>query len=191
MKTGSRMSRQARLLQLRTIAAVHFARDGYAGASIEAIASEAGVSTPYVYKSFAGKAGLFAEAFQSVMSDLTDGMVAAAEGATGTAGLVAMGRHYKKLVQDRSPLVLKLQAFAAADNPELTAAVRDAYRDHWTRLRKAVKDVPIEEFRVFMALGEHLNGMAIIGATNVGPDFENNGDTRVITEADYAYIGGN
>jgi len=66
-----------------------FGRDGYARASIDAIATEAGVSTRTLYKHFSGKEQLFAFVLENSATQVADGFVerlrtvAAAESAEG------------------------------------------------------------------------------------------------------------
>ncbi len=60
MKTLTRRERQEQTRERLLAAAAHvFARDGYHGASIPAIAEQAGLSTGAVYSNFSGKEELF------------------------------------------------------------------------------------------------------------------------------------
>jgi len=53
-----------------------FARDGYTRASIDALASQAGVSTRTVYNHFADKAGLFEAVIQDSATQVADAQIA-------------------------------------------------------------------------------------------------------------------
>ncbi|KFJ05466.1 TetR/AcrR family transcriptional regulator [Bifidobacterium tsurumiense] len=60
----SRQSPEQRQAQIIAVAARHFARDGVAGASISAIAQEAGITRALVYHYFPSKEQLFAAVLQ-------------------------------------------------------------------------------------------------------------------------------
>jgi AcrR family transcriptional regulator len=69
-KRETRAVRQARTrAELLTTAAEIFARHGYAGASVEEIAEEAGYSHGAVYSNFTGKADLFLAVFEEYMAE--------------------------------------------------------------------------------------------------------------------------
>ncbi|SHM23641.1 TetR/AcrR family transcriptional regulator [Cryptosporangium aurantiacum] len=55
-----------------------FGRDGYARASIDAIATEAGVSTRTIYKHFSGKEQLFASVLEASATQVADTLVESA-----------------------------------------------------------------------------------------------------------------
>lgn len=65
-------------------AAALLAEEGYAGCSMAAVATRAGVAAGTVYNHFAGKSELIAEVFRTIVSHEVDVVRAAA--ATGTAG---------------------------------------------------------------------------------------------------------
>jgi len=73
-----------------------FSREGYARASIDAIATEANVSTRTVYNHFEGKERLFSTVLHASATEVADGFVADVErrmtGAGQKADLVALGR---------------------------------------------------------------------------------------------------
>ncbi len=49
----------------------------------------------------------------------------------GLDALAAMGARYNDLLSDRTALQLQLQAYAACDDAEVRAAVRDHLADLW------------------------------------------------------------
>lgn len=73
-----------------------FGREGYARASIDAIAAEAGVSTRTVYNHFEGKEQLFSTVLHASAAQVADGFVADVEyrltGADLEGDLVALGQ---------------------------------------------------------------------------------------------------
>lgn len=78
-----------------------FAREGYAGARIEPIAREAGVSTATLYSLFTGKADLFAAVIKATESDFSDqmGLVRTAEG-SARQQLLQFATAYARFVAD-------------------------------------------------------------------------------------------
>jgi AcrR family transcriptional regulator len=72
-RPGARAEKLAAVLRgARTV----FGREGYAPASIEAIASEAGVSTRTIYNHFESKEQLFAAILQESATQVSDGFIA-------------------------------------------------------------------------------------------------------------------
>jgi len=71
------MTSAERREQLLEIARALFAERGFEGASIEEIATRAGVSKPIVYEHFGGKEGLYAVVVDREMSSLLDAITGA------------------------------------------------------------------------------------------------------------------
>ena len=74
------MSGWERRSQVRGIAAGEFANHGLHGASIEAIAREAGITQAYVFRMFGTKKALFLELVGAAFDRFSDGMSQAAKG---------------------------------------------------------------------------------------------------------------
>ena len=74
---AKRMTHNERRNQLIEVGRSVFARDGYEGTTVEAIARAAKVSKPIVYEHFGGKEGLFAVVVDREVNALTDQMSAA------------------------------------------------------------------------------------------------------------------
>lgn len=55
--------------KIKQAAIAQFAKDGYAGAALSAIAKEVGIKTPSIYAFYESKERLFLEAFEDVMDD--------------------------------------------------------------------------------------------------------------------------
>src|SRR5688572_27032686 len=96
-----RMSAEERRTELVEIATRHFARGGYHGTSTEAIAKDAGISQPYLFRLFGTKRELFlaccARCQQRVAKTFRD----AADGLPRDERFPAMGRAYVDLIADR------------------------------------------------------------------------------------------
>src|SRR5256885_16916964 len=102
----------------------HFARDGFQAASIDAVARDAGVSQPYVFRLFGTKRALFLACCQRNLETIRRTFLAAAAGAaTREERLAAMGRAYLAPLDDPGPLLTHLQGYAARAAPQTRQAV--------------------------------------------------------------------
>ena len=142
MKTTTRLTAEERRADVVAAAGREFAARGYAGTSTQAIAERAGVSQPYLFQLFGTKKDLFIEAVHACFARTrstfeTTGRGRRADGADPAAILKAMGCSYHDLLRDRDMLRLQLHAYAACDDPDIRAVVRD----EWTRLHEAVARV--------------------------------------------------
>jgi len=109
-----------------------FATGGLVGASTDAIARRAGVSQPYVFQLFGTKKDLFLAVVGSCFSRIILAFEdAAARWTPGdeicNSALMAMGLTYKKLLADRTLLLMQLQSYAACSDPDVRTAVRDGF----------------------------------------------------------------
>ncbi|MBO1738987.1 TetR/AcrR family transcriptional regulator [Leifsonia sp. TF02-11] len=104
-----------------------FARSGYLGTPIAAVAADADISPAYVFKLFPGKESLFVAAldrcFELIEAALEQGADAVGD-ATPDELLDAMGGAYAELIADRSLLMLQVHAQSASDVPEIREALR-------------------------------------------------------------------
>ena len=79
-----------------------FAREGYAGTSLNDIAAEAGVTRGALYSQFADKRDLFLEVFQQVLVELNEAAKNQSAGEEGLWNRVEAGyRHYLTLSSER------------------------------------------------------------------------------------------
>jgi AcrR family transcriptional regulator len=164
---GPRMTAEERRDEIVAAATEEFATGGLVGASIEAIARRVGVSQPYVFQLFGTKKHLFLEVVRSCFMRTR----LAFEDAAGrwTPGddecdspLMAMGAAYKRLLADRTLLLVQLQAYAACSDPD----VRSVVREEWGRLHRRVSEVSgasRDEIHHFFAEGMLLNLGAAVG----------------------------
>ena len=165
---GTRMSAGERRAAIVAAATEEFATRGLVGASTEAISRRVGVSQPYVFQLFGTKKELFLAVVRSGFARTRLAFeTAAAAWVPGTPGpcnsnLDAMGEAYKRLLADRTLLLVQLQAYAACSDPE----VRSVVREEFGRLHRRVADVSgasPDEIHHFFAEGMLLNLGAAVG----------------------------
>ena len=163
MTASTRMTAAERRASILDAALVEFAERGLAGASTEAIAARAGISQPYVFRLFGTKKELFKASVARCFRETLDAFQRAAEGKRGEEALEAMGRAYvDELLVDRVRLRAQMQAYAACDDPELCAVVRDGYGDLVTYVER-VTGLPFQAIAAFFAKGMLLNVIASMG----------------------------
>ncbi|HEU0168790.1 MAG TPA: TetR/AcrR family transcriptional regulator [Chloroflexota bacterium] len=110
-------------------AATHeFARTGLHGTSVETIAKAVGVSQPYVFRLFGTKKDLFLAATDRGFNRVRDAFQTAVRDQPDNP-LHAMGEAYMSLLAERSSILLQLQAYAAADDPDVQRIVQRRYSE--------------------------------------------------------------
>src|SRR6266496_3457433 len=172
------MSGLERRSQVLGIAAGEFANHGLHGASIEAIAHEAGITQAYVFRMFGTKKALFVELVDAAFDRFSDGMSQAAKGARGLSALALMGAQYYELLSDRTTLLLQLQGFAACGDSE----VRDLVRARLARMWDTVTDtsgldpVTVKSFLAFRML---LNNVAALDVVELDEPWAKGARTRI------------
>ena len=92
---------------------------GLAGTSTEDVAPRAGISQPYLFRLFPTKKALFLALVERCFQRVEEAFTAAAGDAIGEEALEAMGDAYEQLLDDRTLLLLQMQAYAACDDPEI------------------------------------------------------------------------
>jgi AcrR family transcriptional regulator len=144
-----------------------FAARGLAGASVDAVARKAGVSQPYVFQLFGTKKELFLAVVRRAFERTRMTFEAAAHDQVRgelpdcNDALAAMGHAYKRLLADRTLLLLQLQAYAACSDPDVQATVRTEFH----RLHAYVVEAsgaPPDQIHQFFAEGMLLNVGAAI-----------------------------
>src|SRR3954451_7261227 len=121
--TRTRKSAVERRDEIVTAAIRHFAAGGYAGTSTEAIARDAGISQPYLFRLFRTKRELFLACQQRSHERILQTFERAAEGVPQEERLEAMGHDYVALLADRTALLFQMQSYAACADPEIQARV--------------------------------------------------------------------
>lgn len=137
-------------------AAREFSRKGLYGASTDAIAKDAGISQPYLFRLFGTKKGLYRATAARKMEELYQVFERASRGKSGKEALHAMGDAYMELVEDQERLQLMLQCFAACEDPDVREGVRQVWRD-LVELAERVSGEPPEVVSAFFAKGMLLN----------------------------------
>jgi AcrR family transcriptional regulator len=174
------MSGPERRSQVLGIAAAEFANQGLHGASVEAIAREAGITQAYVFRMFGTKKALFSELVGAAFDRFTEAIAGAAGDARGRDALTLMGRQYYKLLADRTTLLLQLQGFAACGDSE----VRDLVRARLARMWDTVADTsgldPVT-VKSFLAFGMLLNNVAALDIGELDEPWATGVRTRIHT----------
>ena len=164
-----RMSAQARREEIVVIAFRHFAGGGYAGTSTEAIAREAGISQPYLFRLFKTKRELFQACGDRCFAMITQVFEEAAAAAEPGEALNAMGQAYiDRLLADRTALMFQIQAQTVAD-PKIRAAVRDGFNGLRATVARLGKVSEAETWS-FFADGMLLNVIAMLELDWQPPD---------------------
>jgi AcrR family transcriptional regulator len=123
-----RKSAEERREEILAVALPRFAESGYHGTSTELIARDAGISQPYLFRLFRTKRELFLACNERACAKVLDAFRRAAERAEPGGELEAMGDAYiDELLPDRHAVLMQMQGFAAASDPEIQRHVRSAY----------------------------------------------------------------
>lgn len=131
-----------------------FARTGYLGTPISAVAADADISPAYVFKLFPSKEGLFVAAldrcFELIEAALERGAQRVPAG-TPNELLDAMGDAYAELISDRSLLMLQVHAQSASSVPEIKDALRRGLGriTRFVTTRTGADDEAIQRFIAF------------------------------------------
>jgi AcrR family transcriptional regulator len=172
------MSGPQRRSQVLGIAAGEFANHGLHGASIDAIAHEAGITQAYVFRMFGTKKALFVELVGAAFDRFSDGMSQAARGAAGLAALAQMGAQYYELLADRTTLLLQLQGFAACGDSEVRDLVRSRLAHMWNTVADTTGLDPVT-VKSFLAFGMLLNNVAALDVDELDEPWAKGVRTRI------------
>jgi AcrR family transcriptional regulator len=154
--TRVRMTAAERREQVLEAALGEFAARGLAGTSTEDVARRAEISHPYLFRLFPTKQALFLALVERCFQRVEEAFTAAAGNATGEEALGAMGDAYHHLLEDRTLLLLQMQAYAACDDPAVRAATRAGYKELWALVER-LTGLPFERVVQFFAMGMLLN----------------------------------
>jgi AcrR family transcriptional regulator len=155
------MTAEERRESVLRAAVPEFAVGGLTGTSTEDIARRAGVSQPYLFRLFPSKKALFIASVQRTFERIATAFEEAADGTEGPEALAQMANAYGELLQDRNLLMHQMQAFAAADDPEVGDAARRGFGDVWNLVAR-VSGASSEEVRQFFATGMLINVVAAL-----------------------------
>jgi hypothetical protein len=93
-------------------------------------------------------------------------LAAAAGDLRGAPSLAAMGAEYRRLLADRTRLLLQMQGFAACDDPDVRETVQAAFGTLWNTV-SAISGLDPARVKIFIAIGMLLNDVAAMDASNL------------------------
>jgi AcrR family transcriptional regulator len=166
-QTGQRMKAAERREAVLAAAVIEFAARGLAGTSTEDVARRAGISQPYLFRLFPTKKALFLALVDRCFRQVAVAFEAAAADRVGEDALEAMANAYHQLLQDRTLLLLQLQAYAACDDPEIRDATRTGFKQLWALVER-LSGLPYERVVMFFAMGMLMNVAAAMDLPTVG-----------------------
>ena len=159
---GPRRSAGERREEILAIAVRRFAEGGYRGTSTEAIAREAGISQPYLFRLFRTKRELFLACADRACAHVADVFRRVAGEVPVQERLERMGRAYvEELLPERHEILMLMQAFAAGSDPQIQAHVRAQYGGLVTEVAELAEVPPLETF-TFFGHGMLLNVVAAL-----------------------------
>src|SRR5579859_693176 len=118
-QTGVRMPAAERREMVLEAAVAEFALHGLAGTSTEDVARRAGISQPYLFRLYPTKKALFLALIERCFNRVEAAFTAAAGDATGKDAMDAMAGAYEVLLEDRTLLLVQLQAYVACADDEI------------------------------------------------------------------------
>jgi AcrR family transcriptional regulator len=169
----TRKSAEERREEILAVAIRHFAEGGYHGTSTEAIAREAGISQPYLFRLFRTKRELFLACCDRAHEQLLDVFRTAAESAPSPEErLHHMGKAYvEKLLPDRHAILMQMQGYVASAEPEIQAHVRESFGRVVAEVTRLSGAEPMEVW-TFFAHGMLLNVTAALDLEGMAPKSE-------------------
>ena len=177
MTAQERISKDDRRRQIVEAATAEFAKAGFYGTPVEAIAKRVGVTQPYLFQLFGTKKDLFIAAvrrgFERTVGVFRKAAAEAGENATPLEVLMYMGHAYKRLLADRELLLMQMQAYVACQDDDVRKAVQEELKRLIDFVRSASGASDCEVYQ-WLADGMMLN---MIAATDLGS-----------VDADWAYL---
>jgi AcrR family transcriptional regulator len=160
---GMRKSADQRREEILTVAMEQFAVGGYHGTSTEAIARDAGISQPYLFRLFRTKRELFLACGDRACEKVLEAFRRAAASAPEGEKLRAMGEAYiDDLLPDRHAILMLMQGYAAAGaDAGIREHVRGAYGEVVSEVAE-LSGAPPEDVWSFFATGMMLNVVAAL-----------------------------
>ena len=155
-ETKQRMPAAQRREIVLEAAVAEFAAHGLAGTSTEDVARQAGISQPYLFRLFPTKKALFLALVERCFRRVRDTFTAAVGDLTGEEALTAMADAYEQLLEDRTLLLLQMQAYAACDDPEIRVATRAGFKKLWELIER-LTGLPFQAVVDFFAVGMLMN----------------------------------
>ena len=174
--SSTRSTAAKRREHLLEVAMHEFATRGFVGGSTERIAKSAGISQPYVFRLFGSKLQLFLAVVERCMDDTLAMFEEAAAGQSGEAALAAIGEAYTAAITaDPTKLQCQLVGYAACDDPEVRATMRNGY-GRLVQFVERVSGADTDRVATFFAKGMLLN---VITAMHLQRDAADWGDRLI------------
>jgi AcrR family transcriptional regulator len=169
----TRKSAEERREEILAVAIRHFAVGGYYGTSTDAIAREAGISQPYLFRLFRTKRELFLACCDRADEQLLDVFREAAANAPDPAErLHHMGKAYmERLLPDRHAILMQMQGHVASAEPEIQAHVRESFGRVVAEVTRLSGAEPMEVWN-FFAYGMLLNVTAALDLEAIASESE-------------------
>jgi AcrR family transcriptional regulator len=165
-----RRSAHERREEILAIAIRHFAAGGYHGTSTEAIAREAGISQPYLFRLFRTKRELFLACSDRACEHVGAVFRRAAEELPVAQRLEAMGHAYvAELLPERQEILLMMHSYAASADAEIQAHVRGRFGELVNQVAELAQVSPSETFD-FFSHGMLLNVIAALDLPAIAAD---------------------
>ena len=163
---ATRMPAEERREQLLDAATRAFAEGGYHGTSTDAVAREAGVSQPYVVRTFGTKLALFLEVFRRstdrirlAFEEVLDERPFDPDSDDDSARL---GTAYTNLLADRDLLQIMMHGYSAGGVAEISELSRECMAEIFRTIRRTGWDA--DRCRDFVAHGMLINVLLSIRA---------------------------
>jgi len=170
-ETKIRKSAEERREEIVSAAFEHFAQSGYNGASTDAIARDAGISQPYLFRLFGTKRELFLACNAAMHDRIAATFAGAAADLPAEERMKAMGDAYNALLADRDALLFQMQSYAACADPEIQEHVREGFATLVRQVHEATGASPADLFS-FFSHGMLLNVIAALQLEALGPGEE-------------------
>ena len=174
MKATTRSNKEERRREIIEAATREFAVGGLHGTPVDAIAKRVGVSQPYLFQLFGTKKDLFIAAvqrsFERTVASFRTASAEVGEDAGASDVLMSMGMAYGRMLEDRSLLLMQMQAYAACGDEEIREVVRDEMLRLVTFVQSA-SGAPEAAIREWMAYGMLMNVVAAMDLTGVDADW--------------------
>lgn len=161
--TAVRHTAEERREEILHAAVIRFGRTGLHGTSTEAIASDVGVSQPYLFRLFGTKKELFIAAVRWGFEHTTEVFREAGESASDPHDAFRrMGQAYERLISDRRFLGIQLQAYATTDDPEVRVVVEQSFGKMVMEIVRHTQATP-QQLAAFLGRGMLLNVASSMG----------------------------
>lgn len=151
-------------------AIVVFAKAGYLGTPIAAVAKHAEISPAYVFKLFPSKEELFVAALEHGFELIHSTLIEGADASTNQTPddiLSAMGVAYAKLIASRDLLMIQVHALSVADVPEIGTAFRNGLQKiaKFVKTRSGASDEAVQRFFAYGQLCHLITTISLDGNT--------------------------